>query len=132
MTKHLFTFAFCLFVVTILREEPLPSYDPTIKDNVDATVAALIALGAEVPKFRGTFEAFKKNGLEGVQVFESVDQKLPRYEWLKGLSYVEAYKSDSERITVRCSDRENEDDADGAAWKWVRGVSDKWVLMDRQ
>lgn len=120
MAKHLFTFAFCLFAVTTWGEEPLPFYDPTIKNNVDATVAALNALNAETPKFRGTFvyivvdarhvndarivalvEAFKKNGLEGVQVFESVDQKLPRYEWTKGLSYVEAYKGDSQREQPR-------------------------------
>jgi hypothetical protein len=56
MIKYLFAFALYLFAVTIFGEEPLPSYDPTIKDNVDATVAALNALNAEVPKFRGTFE----------------------------------------------------------------------------
>ena len=75
-----------------MRAKKASARDPS-KDNVAATDAALIALGAGVPKFRDGFvdvlvdvrhvndarinelvQAFRKNGLQGVQVFESADQ----------------------------------------------------------
>jgi hypothetical protein len=104
-----------------MRAKKASAPDPS-KDNVATTDAALIALGAGVPKFRDGFvdvlvdvrrvndariielvQAFRKNGLQGVQVFESADQMpdAPRYVWLKGLSYVEAYKTGSQREEPR-------------------------------
>ena len=48
-------------------------------------------------------QAFRKNGLQGVQVFESADQMpdAARYVWVKGLSYVKAYKTDPQREEPR-------------------------------
>jgi hypothetical protein len=104
-----------------MRAKKASASDPS-KNNVAATDAALIALGAGVPKFRDGFvdvlvdvrrvndariielvQAFRKNGLQGVQVFESADQMpgAARYVWVKGLSYVEAYKTDSQREEPR-------------------------------